>query len=165
MTVERWFPWWHHFINTTRILQGFAFLHKLGLLSLKPHWDYQIKTWKKKQDSTCALFKYADNTNIVAPVWKGGRDTSSGLCTYQCKAGGGGVWVCNVFLRQSLFGAVDPADRVFELRSSWSLDNPKSHGPLVVALKPKQGRDPKTWTLHSKPSCRDVKPQIPNPRP
>ena len=28
----------------TGILQGFAFLCKLGLLLFQPHWDYQIKT-------------------------------------------------------------------------------------------------------------------------
>ena len=28
---------------------------------------------------TPALFKYADDSTIVAPVWKGGSDTSSGL--------------------------------------------------------------------------------------
>ena len=32
-----------------------------------------------KLGSTPALFKYADDSTIVAPVWKGGRDTSSGL--------------------------------------------------------------------------------------
>ena len=28
--------------TTARILQRFVFLCKLGLLLLKPHWDYQI---------------------------------------------------------------------------------------------------------------------------
>ena len=28
--------------------------------------------------STPALFKYADDSTIVVPVWKGGSDTSSG---------------------------------------------------------------------------------------
>ena len=32
-----------------------------------------------KLGSTPALFKYADDSTIVAPVWKGGSDTSSGL--------------------------------------------------------------------------------------
>ena len=32
-----------------------------------------------KLSSTPALFKYADGSTIVAPVWKGGSDTSSGL--------------------------------------------------------------------------------------
>ena len=31
-----------------------------------------------KQGSTLALFKPADDSAIVAPAWKGGRDTSSG---------------------------------------------------------------------------------------
>ena len=31
-----------HFTSMNRILQGFAFLCKLGLLLFKPHWDYQI---------------------------------------------------------------------------------------------------------------------------
>ena len=29
--------------------------------------------------STLTLFKYADDSTIVAPVWKRGSDTSSGL--------------------------------------------------------------------------------------
>ena len=33
---------WRHFTTTTRILQGFAFLCKLGLLVFNPRWDYQI---------------------------------------------------------------------------------------------------------------------------
>ena len=32
-----------------------------------------------KLGSTPALFKYADDSTIVAPVWKGGSDTSSNL--------------------------------------------------------------------------------------
>ena len=32
-----------------------------------------------KLGSTPALFKYADDSTIVAPVWKGGSDTSSDL--------------------------------------------------------------------------------------
>ena len=32
-----------------------------------------------KLGSTPALFMYADDSTIVAPVWKGGSDTSSGL--------------------------------------------------------------------------------------
>ena len=32
-----------------------------------------------KLGSTPALFEYADDSNIVAPVWKGGSDTSSDL--------------------------------------------------------------------------------------
>ena len=30
------------FIASTRILHGIAFLCKLRLLLIKPHWDYQI---------------------------------------------------------------------------------------------------------------------------
>ena len=33
---------WPHFTTTTRILQGFAFLCKLGLFLFNPRWDYQI---------------------------------------------------------------------------------------------------------------------------
>ena len=33
---------WRHFTTTTRILQGFAFLCKLGLLLFNPRWEYQI---------------------------------------------------------------------------------------------------------------------------
>ena len=40
--------WWRHCTFMTRILQGFTFLCKLGLLSFKPHWGYQIYIWKKK---------------------------------------------------------------------------------------------------------------------
>ena len=39
---SRPFALWHHFTITTRILQGFAFLCKWGLLFFKPHWDNQI---------------------------------------------------------------------------------------------------------------------------
>ena len=39
---NRLFAQWHHFTITTRILQGFAFLCKLGLLLFKPHWDNLI---------------------------------------------------------------------------------------------------------------------------
>ena len=37
--------------------------------------------WKGGSDTSSglALFKYADDSTIVAPVWKGGSDTSSGL--------------------------------------------------------------------------------------
>ena len=41
-TLYRPFARWHHFTTKTRILQGFAFLCKLGLLLFKPHWDYKI---------------------------------------------------------------------------------------------------------------------------
>ena len=40
--TNRPFASWRHFTTTTRILQGFAFLGKLGLLLFKPRWDYQI---------------------------------------------------------------------------------------------------------------------------
>ena len=40
---NRPFALWHHFTITTRILQGFAFLCKWGLLLFKPHWD----SWTK----------------------------------------------------------------------------------------------------------------------
>ena len=39
---NRPFARWRHFTTTTRILQGIAFLSKLRLLFMKPHWDYQI---------------------------------------------------------------------------------------------------------------------------
>ena len=41
-SYNRPFAWWRHFNTTTRILQGFAFLCKLGLLLFKPRWDYKI---------------------------------------------------------------------------------------------------------------------------
>ena len=46
---NRPFARWRHFTTTTRILQDFAFLCKLGLLFSKPHWEYQIRIWKKKR--------------------------------------------------------------------------------------------------------------------
>ena len=46
--VNRPFAWWRHFTTMTRILQGFAFLCKLGFLLFKPHWDYQILNMKRK---------------------------------------------------------------------------------------------------------------------
>ena len=36
------FAWWRHFTTMTRIVQGFAFLCKLGLLLFKLHCGYQI---------------------------------------------------------------------------------------------------------------------------
>ena len=36
------FTWWRHFTTTTRIFQGFFYLCKLGLLIIKPPWEYQI---------------------------------------------------------------------------------------------------------------------------
>ena len=39
---NRPFAWWRHFTTMTRILQGFAFFCKLGLLLFKPHWGYKI---------------------------------------------------------------------------------------------------------------------------
>ena len=43
------FAWWRHTTTMTRILQGFTFLCKLGLLSFKPHWGFQIYIWKEKR--------------------------------------------------------------------------------------------------------------------
>ena len=43
------FAWWRHFTTMTRILEGFAFLCKLGLLLFKPHWSYQIYISKEKR--------------------------------------------------------------------------------------------------------------------
>ena len=40
--VNRPFARWRHFTTTTRILQDFAFLCKLGLWLFKPHRDYKI---------------------------------------------------------------------------------------------------------------------------
>ena len=41
------FTRWRHFTTTTRILQGFAFLCKLELLLLKPHWITKFKYERK----------------------------------------------------------------------------------------------------------------------
>ena len=46
-SLKRPFARRRHFATTTRFLQSFAFLCKLGFLLSKPHWDYQIKIWKK----------------------------------------------------------------------------------------------------------------------
>ena len=50
--INRPFAWWRYFTTMTSILQGFAFLRKLGLLLFKPHWDYQIKYEKKTQKNS-----------------------------------------------------------------------------------------------------------------
>ena len=42
IAANRPFARWRHFTTRTRILQGFAFLFKLQLILLKPHWEYQI---------------------------------------------------------------------------------------------------------------------------
>ena len=42
-------------------------------------YDVFMNDLEIKQGSTPALFTYADDSTIVATVWKGGRDTSSAL--------------------------------------------------------------------------------------
>ena len=49
----RRFARWLHLTTTTRILQGFVFLYKLGLLLCKPLWDYQTK-YERKNDMDSA---------------------------------------------------------------------------------------------------------------
>ena len=40
----------YHYHNDHHHHQGFAFLYKLGLLSIEPHWDYQIEIGKKTDE-------------------------------------------------------------------------------------------------------------------
>ena len=54
---------WHHFTTTTWILQGFAFLCKLGLLLFNPRWDYQILIWKEKRNGS-------GRSSKMTPSWK-----------------------------------------------------------------------------------------------
>ena len=49
--------WWRHCTTMTRILQGFTFFCKLGLLSFKPHWGYQIYIWKKNEKNSGRNYK------------------------------------------------------------------------------------------------------------
>ena len=48
-TLDRPFAWWRHFTTMTSILQGFAFLCKLGLSLFKPHCGYIILILKEKR--------------------------------------------------------------------------------------------------------------------
>ena len=57
--------WWCRFTTTTRILQLFAFLCKLGILLFKPHCDYQIKIWKKKQKE----FGVCSKKTLLCKLW------------------------------------------------------------------------------------------------
>ena len=53
---HRPFAQWRHFTTTTRILQGFVSLFKVGLLLLKPHWEYQIlKNIKERNEMNSGL--------------------------------------------------------------------------------------------------------------
>ena len=61
--VNRPFAWWRHFTTMTRILQGFAFLCKLGLLLFKPHWDYQILNMKRKMKRILEEVKWCHHAN------------------------------------------------------------------------------------------------------
>jgi len=49
---NRPFAWWRHFTTMTRILQGFAFLCKLGLLLFKPHLNMKRKTKSRSSKMT-----------------------------------------------------------------------------------------------------------------
>ena len=52
---NRPFARWHHFTTTTRILQGFAFLCKVGRLSFKPPGITKFKYERKNEkDSSCS---------------------------------------------------------------------------------------------------------------
>ena len=41
-SINRRYSRWRHFTTATKILQGFAFLCKLGLSLFKPLWDYKF---------------------------------------------------------------------------------------------------------------------------
>ena len=61
---NRPFARWRHFITMTIILQGLIFLCKLGLLLVKPQWDYQIKIWKEKRKGILvAVVKWRHRAN------------------------------------------------------------------------------------------------------
>ena len=50
----------YHQYNDHHHHQGFAFLYKLGLLSIEPHWDYQIEIRKKTDEmNNLAVFVVA----------------------------------------------------------------------------------------------------------
>ena len=63
------------FLSTIR--EGFRFLQ--GSVSGPYLFNVFLIDLEIKLGSTPALFKYADDSTIVAPVWKGGSDTSSDL--------------------------------------------------------------------------------------
>ena len=42
------FARWHHATTTIRILQGIAFLCKLGILLFKPRWDFTKFKYERK---------------------------------------------------------------------------------------------------------------------
>ena len=76
LRMNRSFVWWRHFITMSRILQGFAFLCKLGLLLFKPHWGYQIYISKNSGCSSkmtrsckwpiaCAIRRVDDNSCVT----------------------------------------------------------------------------------------------------
>ena len=60
---NRPFARWHHFTSTTRILQGFAFLCKLGLSLFKPHWDYKINMKGKTKRIMVVVVKWRHRAN------------------------------------------------------------------------------------------------------
>ena len=61
---------WRHFTTTTRILQGFVSLFKLGLLLLKPHREYQILTNIKERNEINSghIVQMAHLQNFGTPV-------------------------------------------------------------------------------------------------
>ena len=60
---NRPFARWHHFTSTTRILQGFAFLCKLGRSLFKPHWDYKINMKGKTKRIMVVVVKWRHRAN------------------------------------------------------------------------------------------------------
>ena len=65
---NRPFALWHHFTTTTRILQGFAFLCKLGRLLFKPHWDYNLNMKGKTKRYYCSCYSSKITPSCKWPI-------------------------------------------------------------------------------------------------
>ena len=80
--------WYHSFLDNRqkRIVHNNHFYEWKGVNKGKTQgsvsgpylFNVFLNNLEIKQGSTPALFNYADDSAIVAPAWKGGRDTSSG---------------------------------------------------------------------------------------
>ena len=69
---NRPFALWHHFTTTTRILQGFGFLCKLGLLLFKPHIKQNLNMKGKTKRILVVAVKWRHRANdlfLLSPVF------------------------------------------------------------------------------------------------